>query len=151
MRNSGQSGITLAELLVASAIGLAIAACLGTAIFQFIRITNQGNEVMTALHQVQNAGYWVSLDGQKSVSASGGSDLVLTIPNSATVTYATSGTELIRTCDGSQFTIARDISNVGFQVDKRIITMNVTASPGNSNDTSEQATYKVCLRPEGGG
>lgn len=151
MKLSGETGITLAEILVASAIGMAIAACLGTAIYQFFAVTNQGSNVMTATHQVQNAGHWVSRDGQKSSMATGGDELTLTIPNSSTITYALSGTDLTRTYNGSQLTVARHVSDVDFVVDGQIVTMNITSEPNGTWNISEQGTYKVCLRPSGGG
>lgn len=149
MRMSSESGITLVEVLVASAIGLAIAGFLGVAIYQFFTVTNQGSDVMTAMHQVQNAGHWISLDGQKSSAASAGNDLVLTIPNSSTITYSVSGSDLIRTSNGDQLTVARDVSDVDFYVDGRVVTMSITAGPNGGWNVSEQATYKVYLRPEG--
>ncbi len=151
MRMSSESGISLVEILVTSAIGLAIAGFMGTAIYQFFTVTNQGSDVMTAMHQVQNAGHWISLDGQKSSAASAGDDLILTIPNSSTVTYSVFGNELIRTSDGDQLTVARHVSDVNFNVDGRVVTMSITAAPNSGWNVSEQAIYKVFLRPEGGG
>ncbi|NQT72764.1 MAG: hypothetical protein HQ553_08325 [Chloroflexi bacterium] len=150
MKLNGEAGITLTEVLVASTIGLAIAFVVGTAIYQFFVVTGQGSDVVNAVHQVQNAGHWVTRDGQESITATGGDELVLTIPDSPTVTYALSETELTRTSDGSPYTVARHISDVDFYVDGNIITMNITAEPNDTGDISEQVTYKVCLRPTGG-
>ncbi len=151
MKLYGQSGITLAEVLVASAIGLTIIVFLGTAIFQFFTITGQGNDLMTALHQVQNAGHWFSRDGQTASTAIGGDSLVLTIPNSATVTYALSGDELTRTSNGSQLTVARNVGNVDFYIDGSVITMDINSGSNSTWGIHEQLTYKACLRPTGGG
>ncbi|MFC2027087.1 type II secretion system protein J [Chloroflexota bacterium] len=151
MKLNGEAGITLTEVLVASTIGLAIAFVVGTAIYQFFVVTSQGNDVVSAVHQVQNAGHWVTRDGQESITATGGDELVLTVPDRPTITYALSGTELTRTSDGSEYTVARHISDVDFYIDGSIVTMNITAEPNDTGDISEQVTYKVCLRPTGGG
>ena len=147
MKMNSEAGISLAEILVASAIGLAIVSVLGTAIFQFFTVTSHGSDVMTAMHQVQNAGHWVCLDGQRSSQASAGDDLVLTIPNSSTITYSVSNNELVRISAGNQLTVARYVSDVDFNVDGRIITMSVTSDPDGESNVNETATYKVFLRP----
>jgi len=59
---SKQKGFTLIEIVIALGIfGLVIAAATGT-IAQVIQ-SSRSSEHMTALRQVQSAGYWVSKDG----------------------------------------------------------------------------------------
>ncbi len=149
MNRNNETGITLIELLVASAISATIIGFMSTAIFQFFTVTRQGSDVMTSVHQVQNAGHWVTRDGQMASSASGGSQLVLTVPDSDPVTYALIGTELHRTVDGADLLVARNITALDFDVDRNVVTMSVTSSA--SGEVSEQAMYKVCLKPTGGG
>ncbi|MDY6911652.1 MAG: hypothetical protein SVM79_04765 [Chloroflexota bacterium] len=146
MISTNERGFTLAEVLVTTAISMAIAGLLGTAIYQFFVVTNQGSDTMTAMHQIQNASHWLNIDGQMSNSANGGSQLELTIPNSATVTYALSGTELRRTVEGSQMTVARNISSIDFSIDGRVITTTITAAPEEGGGISEQGAFKVYLR-----
>ena len=143
----GQKGFALTELLITVAIAGVIFSFLGTAVYQIINVTEYGNDKMIARHELQNAAHWVSLDGQMARTASGGNELVLTLPDGSSITYAVVGTELRRTAGESQITLARNISSISFSIENRIITMTITASPEGRLNVSEQATYKVCLRP----
>ncbi len=148
MNTRCESGITLIEILIASAISLTIAGFLGTAIFQFFMITGHGSDVMTSMHQVENAGHWFSRDGQMASSATGGNSLVLTIPDSSDITYSLSGTNLQRTIGDAQLIVARNVTDLDFYVDDDVITMDISSSQGSS--VTEHAAYKVCIRPTGG-
>ena len=143
----GQKGFTLVELLVAVAITGLIASFLGTAIFQIITVTEFGNDKMTAMHELQNAAHWVTLDGQRASMASGGNELVLTLPDDSLITYAVVSTELRRTAGDSQMTLAQNVTSANFSIENRIITMTITSSPEGRWDVSEPGTYKVYLRP----
>ena len=143
----GERGFSLVELFVATAITGLVVSFLGTAIYQIITVTEYGNDRMIAMHELQNAAHWVSLDGQMASTASGGNELTLTLPDGSTVTYAVVSTELRRTAGDSQMILARNISEICFSVENCIITMTVTSSPEGRQNVSEQGTYKVCLRP----
>ncbi len=143
----GQKGFTLVELLITVAITGLIVSLLGTAIYQIITVTEYGNDKMIATHELQNAAHWVSLDGQMASTASGGNELVLTLPDDSSVTYSVVGTELRRTAGGSQMTLARNITSATFSVENRIITMTITSAPEGRANVNEQGTYKIYLRP----
>ena len=143
----GQKGVALPELLITVAITGLIVSFLGAAIYQIITVTEYGNDKMVAMHELQNVAHWVAVDGQMARTASGGNELVLTLPDDSSITYAMVVTELRRTASGSQMTLARNISSISFSVENRIITMTITSSPQGRPNVSEQATYKVCLRP----
>jgi hypothetical protein len=136
---------------------------LGMAVYQILNVTEYGSDKMVATHELQNAAHWVSYDGQMARTASGGNGLVLTLSDGSQVTYGVVGTELIRTDDESQMTLARNISAVTFLVENRTeritagsfyedrgkltITMTVTSAPPGRPNISEQREYKICLRP----
>jgi prepilin-type N-terminal cleavage/methylation domain-containing protein len=145
-----QKGFTLPELIVAVAITGLIVSFFGTAVYQTLTVTEYGSDKMIATHELQNAAHWVSLDGQMAKAASGGSELVLTLPNDSIITYSVENRELHRTTAESEMTLARNISDVyfDFSVEDRVITMTITSSPEGRPNVSEQGTYKVCLRVE---
>ena len=143
----GQKGVTLPELLITVAITGLIVSLLGAAIYQIITVTESGNDRMIAIHELQNAGHWVTLDGQMARTASGGNELALTLPDGSSITYEVEDTELLRTADESQMILAQNISSISFSVENRVITMTITSSPEGRANISEQGTYKVCLRP----
>ena len=101
------------------------------------------------MHELQNVAHWVSIDGQGASTASGGNELVLTLPDSSSITYTVVGTELRRTAGDSQMTLAQDITSADFSIENQIITMTITSSPQGRWNVSEQGTYKVYLRPTG--
>ena len=105
-----QKGFTLPELLITVAITGLIASFLTVAIYQIINVTDSGNDRMTAMHELRNAGHWLSLDGQMASNASGGNELELTLPDNSSITYAVVDAELTRTAGGSQIILAQNIS-----------------------------------------
>jgi len=72
--NKKERGFTLIELLVALAITGLITGAITMTIFQVVNVTARTNNHMTAVRQVQNAGYWVSHDGQMAQSIDIGDD-----------------------------------------------------------------------------
>ena len=143
----GQKGFLLTELLMAIALTGLIVSALGMAVYQIITVTEYGSDKMIAMHELQNAAHWVSLDGQMASTANVSNGLLLTLPDDSSITYAVVSTELRRTADESQMTLARNITSFSFSVENRIITMTITSSPEGRPNVSEQGTYKVYLRP----
>ena len=146
-----QEGFTVVELLVAVAISGVIASLMGTAIYQFFAVTGRGSDEMTAVHNIQNAAHWFSIDGQQASAATAGASLTLTIPSPAnTVTYTLSGSEVIRTTVGlPPLTVARNITALSFILDGRVVTMTIKSEPAGGWGVSETKKYKVYLRPTG--
>jgi len=142
-----ERGFTLVELIIATAITGLIVGVLGTAVFQIVNVTDYGGDKLVAAHELQNAAHWVSRDAQMADNATGGSELVLTLPDASTITYTVNSTELLRTAGGSSMTLAQNITSANFSVENRIVTMSITSSPEGRWNVSENRTYKVYLRP----
>ena len=150
-----QDGFTLIEVLIALGIAALITGVLGTAIFQILDRSARGGETVRALNDIQNAGQWLYLDGERAETT----DLVesaspvdnmrldwVADSQSHTVSYSISGTELVRDHNGVVTTVARYVSNADFSISNRLITINLTSTPG-STGASKDITYNVWLRP----
>ena len=64
----GEKGFTLVEFLVATTIIVLATGAAGAATFQVFKGTERNNNYITAVRQVQNAGYWISRDAQMAHS-----------------------------------------------------------------------------------
>jgi len=137
----------MVELITAVAVTGMIVSFLGTAVYHIITVSEYGNDEFTALHELQNAAYWFNKDGQEAKAATGGSQMVLTLTDNSTVTYALVDTNLQRTAAGQQIILARNISSAGFSVNNRLATMSLTSAPPGRNNVSENGTYMIYLRP----
>jgi len=146
----GQQGFTLVELLIVTAIMGVIFSGLGEALHQVVTIPEYGNDRVTALHELQNVAHWVNLDGQMAQSATGGNELVLTLPDNSLISYTLAGTDLVRSTSTANRTLANNISTINFSIQDRYITMDITSSPVGRWGVSENETYKVYLRPTEG-
>ena len=154
--HSEKKGFTLIEVLVAVSVASLIIGVLGSVTFQFTRTTERGSGQFVALHDVQNVGHWINMDGKRAQSTNlidGGlpvqSMILIWDEDGAnhTCSYSLSGSDLKRTCDGNTTTIARHITQVGFSVSQRLLTANITSQPEGRWDIQEQAVYKVWMRP----
>lgn len=143
----GERGYTLVELMIAIAITGLITTGLALVAQQMLTVPERGNSQVAALHAIQNAAHWVGLDGQAAKSASGGSGLILTLPDNSTVSYVLYGDELNRIYSGSNRTIARNITSANFSVQDRVITMDIISSPDGRFEVSENQTYQIHMRP----
>ncbi len=65
-----EKGFTLTELLVSLSIATMVGASALLVIFQVSHGTERNNDRMTAVRQVENAGYWIGRDTQKARSVS---------------------------------------------------------------------------------
>ncbi len=73
----GEKGFTLIELLVAITIIALASGAAGTAIFQVLRNTERNSDLMTAVRQVENAGYQISRDAGMAQSVNATANLTL--------------------------------------------------------------------------
>jgi prepilin-type N-terminal cleavage/methylation domain-containing protein len=141
-----ERGYTLVELLITIGITGLIFVVVGTVLFQLTTVSGYGNDSLSTIHEVQNAGHWFNLDGQMAVSAAVSSSLVFSFPAGQTVTYALTGTILQRVEGSSAITLAQNISNLIFSVQDRLVSMDITSTISGRTNVSEQNVYKVYLR-----
>ncbi len=66
--NKSQKGFTVLELLIVFTVTGLVAGGITTAVFQIFDGSARSGNHMTAIRQVQNAGYWVSRDTQMAQS-----------------------------------------------------------------------------------
>ena len=142
-----QRGFTLVEVMVSMAILGVIVGSSSAILHQFVTVPEYGNESVTAMHELQNVAHWFNIDGQMSVSATGGSQLVLKRYDNVTITYAKQGTDLNRVAGSSNRTLAQNITDIDFAVQGRLVTMDITSSPSGRWGVSQNGTYEVYLRP----
>ena len=150
-----QRGFTLVEILVAMGITALVTGVLGTAIFQIFDRSASGQDTLRALSDIQNAGQWIYLDGEKAAT----SDLINNAAPVDTMTfswttegtphtaiYALTGPALVRNHNGVETTVARYLSGVEFSISDDLISIKLTSAPGNGG-VSKEVTYNVWIRP----
>ena len=64
----GEKGFTFIELIIAVSIMFVVIGAASAAMLQVFRGTERNNDHLTAVRQVQNAGYWISRDAQMAQS-----------------------------------------------------------------------------------
>jgi len=150
-----QRGVTFVELMLAIALaGIVTAGITMTFAHVFSGSTRTSNH-MTAVRQVQSAGYWVSQDAlqaQNVTPDAGPSGFPLTLTwewegTTNEVTYELQGTNLLRDYNGQGTVIAQFIESI--EVEPRPyydgkLTFTVTATVG---EQSETRIYEVQPRP----
>jgi prepilin-type N-terminal cleavage/methylation domain-containing protein len=142
-----EQGYTLVELLITLALVGIIFTVTGAVMYQLSTVGAYGNDRLTLIHEMQNTAFWFNQDGQMSVAASGGSNLILTLPTGKTVTYGLSGQNLQRVDEMSTLTLAQDIAGVSFSIQDRLVSMSITALIRGRTDVNAQNTFAVTLRP----
>lgn len=160
---ASSAGFTLAELLIALAIGGMVLAGASMTIHQLFLTGARNENYMIAVRQVQNAGYWISRDGvsAQSITPGSSSGFPLTLSWSewgsgvtTNITYTISDGNLSRQETGGttiQAVIARHIVSAmatfptieGTEVEQ-VLTVTITAQVGAA---SESRTYKIKPRP----
>jgi len=158
IERKGQSGMTLVELMVASAIMAAILLGLTVATYMVVSATERGNDTASALRDVRNAAYWISNDAQMATST----DLVEgaepvdsvtlewtdSLGDAHTCSYELSGTRLQRDYDGSEMTVAWHVASVDFSISGNLLNYDVESAPPGRWEVAREVSGKVCLRAE---
>jgi type II secretory pathway pseudopilin PulG len=142
-----ERGYILVEALIAIAITGFLVTVLGMSVQQIVTVPERGDDQLDAIHSVQNAAHWLTLDGQTAQSANGGSSLVMTLPDENTITYMLSGDKLYRLYGSSNRTIARNVASANFTVQDRVIFMTIVTVPDSRWSISQNYTYRAYMRP----
>lgn len=143
-----QRGYTMIETVVAIAVFGIIAGICGLALQQIVTVPEKGDSQVDALHEIQNAIHWVSLDAGAAEAAVGGTSLTLTMPDDTTAAYSRTANTLYRNYNGGTAqTIAQNITDLKFTVSGRTVTMEITSAPDGRWDISESETCRVAMRP----
>lgn len=162
---AGQKGMTLLELLAAMAVGAMVMTGAVALIFHEYKGTDAAKASVTAATEIGNAARWISQDGMMAEStdlvegAHPVGRLTLTwieryeftnIPH--TSSYSLSGTGLRRNYDGTETTVAREISEVEFSQAGNLLTVSISySSPWYTSERTVQKTYRIYLRAAVGG
>jgi prepilin-type N-terminal cleavage/methylation domain-containing protein len=162
---TGEKGFTLVELLVALSIATFVTAAASMTIITMMRLSPRTNNWAIALHQVQNAGYWISRDIQMSqgtitIGSGNPTFLTLTVPqdsnpaNNKQITYEFptmyGGQTLMRKDSGQQIMIAEYISYANaplpvYDTVRHTYTLTVTIT-ATSGDVPVTRDYKAVQR-----
>lgn len=158
-----QKGFTLIEILVAMLVGGMVMAGIVTAVFQIVHGAGQIKEESVALADIDSAAHWLTRDvvlGQSTDLVDGAlqvSQMTLTWNDSTwwaeqeesiahSVIYTYSGTELQRNYDGVVTTVGRQLTNVRFSLDGRLVTITLTSSLEGEPRSTVTRNYKIYMR-----
>ena len=158
----GEKGLTLVELLIVIAITGLIAGGITMTIFQVFNMNTRTTNRMTAVRQVQNAGFWVSPDVQMAQNVTPGEDPGFPLTLTWTDEWATNDThEVIYTLEDNKLQRSHSVNDevptvtpVAEYIDSdqtscvwdgEWLTFNVTATVGGQSETR---VYEVKPRPE---
>lgn len=162
-----QKGFTLIEILVAMLVGGMLMAGIVTAVFQIVYGAGQIREESVALSDIDSAAHWLTRDvvlGQSTDLVNGApqvSQMTLTWNDSTWwaeqeesiahyVTYTYSGTALQRNYDGVVTTVGRYLTDVGFSLDGRLVTITLTSSLEEEPRSTVTRSYTIYMRAETG-
>ena len=154
-----QKGFTLVELLVVMAVGGVILVGALLTIHQVMLGTGRTNSQVVALTEVNHA----ALQIKKDLMMTQTTDLT-TVPQSSVMlnwtdytgfetgnqthssSYVLSGTELLRTYDGTVSIVGRNITSLGFTQDDRVINVVITATGSGAPQRSETLKFSAYIR-----
>ncbi len=161
-----EKGFTLIELVVGIAIAAVIVGAASMTVVTMMRLSPQSNNWAIALHQVQNAGQWISQDVQMSqgnidIDPAPDTFLTLTLPqdqnpdNNKTIVYEfedINGEQWLVRTDSieGQTAIAQFISNTtaAYSSDNYTLTFTIEAILGDTdiNRADVQRQYEAMQR-----
>lgn len=156
-RLRSERGATIPEMLIALVLATMAAGLIATAISQFFLVTNDSNNRLAVLHDLQNAALWIGRDANEAQRFTPGLGSIYGTFQSGQPTvqyrysYDSGSTALVRErlVDGgveSTTKIARRIADqddVVFSVNGNLLSVSITSSQG---AISESTTVQIAMR-----
>ncbi len=160
--NRKQEGFTLIEVLVSIAIAGILAGGVAATISKTFSVNKSASQHMTAVREIENAGYWVNHDTlmAQAIAPSVGSGFPLSLTwvswngETTQVTYALTGSNFQRSVSvnggvATQTLVAQNINpdpaKTNCSLSASVLTLNVSATVG---PTTESKTYQIKQRPD---
>jgi prepilin-type N-terminal cleavage/methylation domain-containing protein len=150
----GENGLTLIELIIALAISGIMMVGVGMTYEMIIKVTAKSNNHLQAVRQLQNAGQWISRDGQQAqtIDINPGTPEVLALfwdyraydqgTHTHNIIYAINGTVLTRQDGvGTAIAIANNIEAFSVSSVSNGYSVIMTATVGGFQQASETLTY----------
>jgi len=161
-----QKGFTLVEMLGALVIGGMVIAAAAGILHQLVLGTDRSNSQVIALNDVSNAALAIRKDlemTQETTLIDGdpnpqGSVVLSWIDytffeadnqTAHSSTYSLSGTELLRSYDGTVNIVGRYITYIGFTQDGRMVSVSINATGPGAGQRRETLHFSVQTRTEG--
>ncbi|MBI4307131.1 MAG: hypothetical protein HY678_12505 [Chloroflexi bacterium] len=151
-----QRGFLLAEFVVGLGLSSVFAAIVVSSIYQLNRASTNGEATLEVLTEVQKAAVWVTRDVRKASSSNltdgGGAVSSASFSwidsggASHSCSYALSGTQLQRTCDGSPSVAARAVSGLSFSRSGSLVSVGFTVTPAERPSYAETVSLRVAMR-----
>jgi prepilin-type N-terminal cleavage/methylation domain-containing protein len=165
---TNEKGFTLIELLVSLAIAGFVVGAASMVTITMMRLAPQNSDWVTALRQVQNAGYWISRDAQMSQ----GTITIGTWPNATFLTLTVpeweSGAVVNKTLvyefedmsgglkrlmrnnqtNGEEIMIAEYVSNAVANYDSGTLTFTITTTSGSTEVSRDYEAVQRLPEPE---
>ena len=152
------------ELLVSLGITSVVMMTLVLGIYQIAWGTIRSNDRTVVLNDISHALYWIKQDLQTAqytdlingnpvpASSLSMSWIDMTSLSTDNVTYhdsyyVLSGTELLRTHDGNTTIVGRHVTSIGFTLDYKMVTCNITFTDSRLTQ-SETLAFSVKMRSE---
>jgi len=153
-----QKGFTLIEIMAVMAVGGMIMTVALLSIYQVVWGSARTNDQVAALTDVNYAALWIKKDLQMAQYT----DLTEGVPQQSSVSlrwidntgwagdnathsanYTLSGTELLRTYDGTPRVVGRYISDIWFTQESRVITCSITATGPGIPEREEMLGFSI--------
>jgi type II secretory pathway pseudopilin PulG len=146
----GEKGFTLIELIVGISIAVFVVGAASMAIITMMRLSPRNSDWAVALHQVQNAGWWISRDVQMSQGdiaiGTGATYLTLTLPQDQNPANNKQITYRFEDMSGEQWLVRNDESTGGKNAIAQYISIPDTTAIYNYDALSQIGTLTFNIK-----